>query len=126
KDGGLLAGATQPSLTLTNLQGSDVGSYDVVVSSAWGSVTSVVVLLTVNLAAPDAFSPGANSTVYSMAVQTDGKILAGGDFSRLAGHSRNNIGRLNADGTLDTSFNPGAGYLVYLVNSLAVQENVKM
>src|SRR5207245_2008672 len=35
KDGGLLAGATQSSLRLTNLQGSDAGSYVVVVGSGW-------------------------------------------------------------------------------------------
>src|SRR5207245_11066514 len=120
KDGGRLAGATQSSLTLTNFQESDAGSYDVVVSNAWGSVTSAVALLSV-MASADAFNPGANSIVYSLAVQTDGKILVGGYFSALGGQSRNNIGRLTADGTLDTSFNPGASYFGYLVNSLAVQ-----
>src|SRR5207245_4976328 len=61
KDGELLAGATQSSLTLTNLQGSDAGNYDVVVSNAWGSVASAVALLSVNLAFPDSFSPGADN-----------------------------------------------------------------
>jgi len=49
------------------------------------------------------------SWVRCLAVQTDGKILVGGWFTTLGGQSRTNIGRLNADGTLDTSFNPGAG-----------------
>ncbi len=44
----------------------------------------------------------------SLAVQADGKILVGGYFTTLGGQTRNNIGRLNADGTVDTSFNPGA------------------
>ena len=45
--------------------------------------------------------------MYSLAVQADGKILVGGDFTTLGGQTRNYIGRLNADGTLDTGFNPG-------------------
>ena len=59
------------------------------------------------------FNPGANSIVYALAVQADGKILVGGSFTTLGGGgigttARNRIGRLNADGSLDTSFDPGA------------------
>ena len=48
-----------------------------------------------------------------LAVQADGKILVGGSFTTLGGGgtgttTRNYIGRLNADGSLDTSFDPGA------------------
>jgi uncharacterized delta-60 repeat protein len=123
KDGGLLAGATQSSLAFTKLQGSDAGSYDVVVSSVWGSVTSAVALLSVNLALPDSFNPGANYLVYSLAVQADGKILVGGNFTTLGGQSRNGVGRLNADGTLDTTFIPGTDGFVY---TLAVQADGKI
>jgi hypothetical protein len=61
----------------------------------------------------DAFDPGANNTVLKLAVQTDGKILVGGLFTTLGGGgtgttTRNFIGRVNADGTLDATFNPGA------------------
>ncbi len=56
--------------------------------------------------------------MYSLAVQADGKILVGGQFTGLGGRSRNFIGRLNADGTLDTGFNPGADDIVF---TLAVQ-----
>ena len=44
-----------------------------------------------------------NSTVYSIVVQPDGKILVGGDFT-------NNFVRLNSNGTLDTTFNIGNGF----------------
>src|SRR2546421_11987581 len=57
---------------------------------------------------PDDFNPGANGTVYALAVQTDGKILAGGAFTTLGGQARNHIGRLNQDGTDDPVFNTGA------------------
>jgi uncharacterized delta-60 repeat protein len=74
------------------------------------------------------FDPGANSSVYSLAVQADGKILVGGHFSALAGGSsgltpRKFIGRLNADGTIDPYFDPGASGDVL---SLTVQPDGKI
>jgi hypothetical protein len=50
--------------------------------------------------AVDGFDPGAPGVVVAVAVQTDGKIVVGGSFTQLGGPPRNNIGRLNADGTL--------------------------
>ena len=50
---------------------------------------------------------GYRSSVYSTTFQADGKILIGGDFTTVGGTARNLIARLNADGTLDTGFNPG-------------------
>jgi uncharacterized delta-60 repeat protein len=49
--------------------------------------------------------------IYSTATQPDGKILAGGYFDRVNGVSRYGIVRLNADGTLDNTFNAGLGTL---------------
>jgi uncharacterized delta-60 repeat protein len=126
KGGVAQAGATEPSLSLTNLQGSDAGSYDVVVSNAWGSVTSAAASLTVNLALPDSFNPGGAFFVRSLAEQADGKILVGGGFNTLGGQSRTGVGRLNADGTLDTSFNPGVGETFPYVASVAVQADGKI
>src|SRR5712692_4395411 len=57
---------------------------------------------------PDSLNPEADGIVRSLAEQVDGKLLVGGEFTTLGGQSRIDIGRLNADGTLDTSFNPGA------------------
>ena len=45
--------------------------------------------------------------MYSLAVQADGKILVGGEFTTLGGQTRNYIGRLNADGTLDSELQSG-------------------
>ena len=61
--------------------------------------------------------------MYCLAVQDDGKILVGGEFTTLGGQARNYIGRLNADGTLDSGFKPGANGAVY---SLAVQADGKI
>jgi len=52
---------------------------------------------------------GAGSYVYTTALQPDGKILIGGDFTSYNGTARNRIARLNADGSLDASFNVGTG-----------------
>ncbi|HST51127.1 MAG TPA: Calx-beta domain-containing protein, partial [Pyrinomonadaceae bacterium] len=52
---------------------------------------------------------GLSQTVHAILIQPDGRILIGGSFSRVNGTTRNNIARLNADGTLDTSFDPGSG-----------------
>jgi uncharacterized delta-60 repeat protein len=49
------------------------------------------------------------ATVRAMKIQPDGKILVGGDFKFVNGIARRNIARLNADGSLDTTFNPGSG-----------------
>jgi uncharacterized delta-60 repeat protein len=55
-------------------------------------------------------------------VQSDGKILIGGDFTFYDGTGRNRIARLDAGGSLDASFNPGTGASDYL-NSIAAQSN---
>lgn len=52
---------------------------------------------------------GPNNTVGIVKVQADGKILIGGHFTMFNGVARNRIARLNADGTLDTSFDIGTG-----------------
>ncbi len=61
----------------------------------------------------DGFDPNANGPIYAIAVQPDGKILIGGDFTSLSVNggpavARNNMARLNPDGTLDTGFDPNA------------------
>ncbi len=50
--------------------------------------------------------------VYASAVQASGHILLGGDFTQVHGQARQNLARLNPDGSLDTTFNPGANGIV--------------
>ena len=94
---------------------------------------SLVALALLSQAAPlysqtaDDLNPGADDFVYATALQPDGKIVVGGSFTTLGGQPRSCIGRLNADGTLDTGFNPGAGGLAYHgVQCLAVQPDGKI
>ena len=57
------------------------------------------------------FDPGtgANGPVFAVAVQSDGKIVMGGDFTSVNGFALTNLARLNADGSVDTSFTIGTG-----------------
>ena len=69
---------------------------------------------------------GANGNVYSIALQSDGKVLIGGDFSTYNGTSRGYVARLNSDGSLDTSFlATGAGADIS-VNAVAMQSDGKI
>jgi uncharacterized delta-60 repeat protein len=51
---------------------------------------------------------GINGEVFALAIQGDGNIVVGGRFSTVNGIVRNNIARLNADGTLDRTFAEGS------------------
>lgn len=57
-----------------------------------------------------AFQAGANDSVITAVIQTDGKIIIGGYFTSVTGtngtFARQHIARLNADGTVDTSWYP--------------------
>jgi uncharacterized delta-60 repeat protein len=70
-------------------------------------------------------SSGANDQVTAMALQTDGKIAISGYFTEFAGVPRNYLARLNPDGSLDASFDPGdaAGDNVY---AIAIQPDGKI
>lgn len=52
---------------------------------------------------------GPSGLVRILALQTDGKILLGGEFTSVNQTNRNRIGRLNPNGSLDDSFDPGSG-----------------
>ncbi|MGB1377189.1 MAG: delta-60 repeat domain-containing protein, partial [Miltoncostaeaceae bacterium] len=53
---------------------------------------------------------GFDGTVEALALQGDGKVVVGGQFTAYDGTSRPRIARLNANGSLDTTFAPGAGF----------------
>ena len=52
---------------------------------------------------------GANSTVEKIVLQSDGKLVLGGSFTSFNGARANRIVRLNANGTIDSTFDPGSG-----------------
>ena len=61
----------------------------------------------------DNFDPGGvgaqGGAVNALALQADGSIVLGGDFTSVAGASRARVARIKADGSLDASFDPGTG-----------------
>lgn len=83
------------------------GLFDNIQSTA----RSGIARLNANGSVDGTFDPGtgADDAVYSMALQTDGKILIGGAFQDIAGTARNRIARLNSNGALDTTFAPSSG-----------------
>ena len=62
-------------------------------------------------------------SVSCVAIQGDGRIVIGGDFTYVNGISRRSVARLNANGALDRSFIPP---LFLLVNAIAVQSDNKV
>lgn len=66
-----------------------------------------------------------DGAVNTIAIQSDGKIIAGGYFSSYDSITRNKIVRLNTDGTLDTTFNPGMGFNNN-VNTITLQSDGKI
>lgn len=69
---------------------------------------------------------GSGFTIYAIAVQADGKILIGGQFSTYNGTTRNNIARLNADGTMDGNFLNGQTGASSTVRCLQIQPDGKI
>lgn len=81
---------------------------------------AIVLTVAVTNAQPldPSFNPNANSDVFALAAQPDGKILVGGNFTMLGDTPRSRLARLNPDGSIDATFNPSPNSNV---NALAVQ-----
>jgi|LauGreDrversion4_2_1035121.scaffolds.fasta_scaffold204670_2 uncharacterized delta-60 repeat protein len=70
---------------------------------------------------------GFNGSVNVVKLQSDGKILCGGEFTSYDGTSRIRICRLNTNGTLDTSFVPFEGGLILGdVHDILIQSDGKI
>ena len=65
---------------------------------------------------------GTNGTITSIALQPNGQLIIAGNFTTVNATNRNNIARLNTDGSLDLTFNPGVGPNG-TINTIAVQTN---
>ena len=131
------AGATNRNIRCLDLQpdgkllvGGDIPS---VLCDEWGcydSYSAGVSRLNANGSWDNTFIPatGLDRMVDSIAVQSDGKVLVGGAFATINGTNRNGIARLNANGSLDNTFDPGSGATGYPggVNSIVVQPDGKI
>lgn len=65
----------------------------------------IILKLTASGAMANGFnSAAADGTIDSMALQPNGKVVIGGIFQNVGGQLRHALARLNADGSLDTTF----------------------
>lgn len=109
-------GVMRQNLARLNSDGTLDTSFDAGRYSIYGDDTSAL---------------GIDGAVRSIVVQDDGKILIGGDFTRVRGSirteglARSYLARFNADGSADTSFDPGTGANA-LVRAIALQADGKV
>jgi uncharacterized delta-60 repeat protein len=69
---------------------------------------------------------GIDHIVHSLSLQNDGKIIIGGQFTTFNGIIRKNIARINTNGSLDTTFNPGSGNTSGIVYTTSIQSDGKI
>ncbi len=66
---------------------------------------------------------GGNNAVLALAVDSQTRILVGGEFTSFSGVTRSGITRLNPDGTVDPTINFGSGADGGFVDAIAIQSN---
>jgi uncharacterized delta-60 repeat protein len=100
-----LNGVPRKSIARLNANGSVDGSFSVPNGRVGGSNTL--------------------ERVYALAVQPEGRVIIGGDFTIVGNTPRQHVARLNADGSLDETFDPGFIYL-QRVSALALQPDGRL
>lgn len=115
-NGAPLAGEPAATLLIPNVQLTNAGSYEVVISNALGSIRSWPASVLVHASPADGFDPRmrevlpgptyAPADVRALAIQPDGRFLAGGRFSDIGGATRFDLARFQPGGALDTTFQP--------------------
>jgi len=118
-----LSGATSSGLSLTNVQLSDAGNYSVVVSNAFGTVTSSNALLTVNTSSCVSVPGG---IVSWWPAEGNGNDVAGSNPGTVNGgvsYSGGEVGQaFNFNGTSGTILVPASGSMnVGLSNGFTVE-----
>ena len=102
------------------LVGGGFGSYD-------GTPASQIIRLNTDGSVDTSFvyGTGFDNGVNPIAIQSDGKIVVGGNFSSYNGTGANYIIRLNSNGSVDSSFVYGTGFN-NTVNYIAIQSDDKI
>ncbi|SHL29765.1 T9SS sorting signal type C domain-containing protein [Flavobacterium saccharophilum] len=92
-------------------------------SSFNGKMVSRLVRLNADGSIDPAFNigNGFDKYIYTIALQSDGKIILGGNFVNYNGTAQKRIVRLNADGSLDSTFQSGSGFSKGDVRSILIQ-----
>ena len=81
-------------------------------TSVDGFPRSGIARLSANGPVDQSFDPGGgtDASVYAVKVQPNSQVLIGGAFTDFDFHPRSRIARLNEDGSIDLSFDPGDGF----------------
>jgi uncharacterized delta-60 repeat protein len=66
---------------------------------------------------------GGNNSVLALAIDSQQRILVGGEFTRFNGVTRSGITRLNTNGTADPTINFGSGADGGFVDTIVIQSN---
>jgi len=113
-------GAIAPTPQGQYVIGGGFGSYN-------GTQRIRVARINANGSLDNTFNPGlgVDGSVWAIAVQPDGKILIGGDFMNVGGLARTHVARLNTNGTVDVTFDPGANGPDGTVWAIALQSDGK-
>ena len=96
--------------------------------NAWPANNVGVIRLNQNGSLDSTFNmqgAGFNNSVLNGVLQPDGKLIVCGTFTQFNGNTQNRIARLNSDGTLDATFNPGTGFNME-ARALALQADGKI
>lgn len=126
-----LVSSSNPGITLNTATGAInvapgilPGIYTLVYEICAISDPRVCDTATVTVTVEPCFNPGtgANSYVFAVALQDDGKIIIGGTFTTYNGQPRNRIARLNSDLSLDPTFDPNGIGFNDAVFSLDIQD----
>jgi uncharacterized delta-60 repeat protein len=128
-----IAGATQQTLALHNIQPSQSGPYFCTVNSATASMT-VSTQLTVQLAPPSlglvdlSFDAHLSATPTAMLPLPDGRLLVSAPQAfTAAGQAQYGLARLNSDGSVDPTFRAGDVLSLYgSINQILLQPDGKV
>jgi uncharacterized delta-60 repeat protein len=104
------------------------GDFDSIHGVSWNQPARLRIDGSVDTNFDTSFADGAGATngVTALALQPDGKVLMGGGFSNVGGINYNGVARLNTNGTLDATFNPGTAVTNGVVNALGLQSTGKV
>ncbi|MCH7224711.1 immunoglobulin domain-containing protein [Haloferula sp. A504] len=130
KDGSEIPGATSATYDIASVVEASEGTYSVRLTNDYGFVNSTAASLTIipdpAALAPGYVGPGLNSSVVALDSTPDGGAVIVGNFTDVGGNTAIDlVARVNADGTLDSSFVPpviGSGSVL----DVAVQPDGKV
>ena len=103
-----------PEYIYTVVMDATVPQFSCYIGGSFSSFNGVargnIARLNANGSVDTTFNPGsgANGPVYAISQRLDGKLMIGGSFTAYNGVAITNLARINPNGSLDTTFNPGA------------------